>query len=95
MNYDIWRELFEIHCVGYGVADHFEPPVDAPSPPIAFDGKSTAKTAIWKPNDSVFKSWLYGILSPFLHHLIFKKQIHTYKIWETIEMSSLPIKPTR
>lgn len=26
INYDIWRELFEIHCIGYGVYDHLKPP---------------------------------------------------------------------
>lgn len=64
MNYDIWRELFEIHCVVYGVTDQLFPPVLSLSSRSADKKPRNILPVIeketWKPNDSVVKSWIYG-----------------------------------
>nr|KAJ0188343.1 hypothetical protein LSAT_V11C900491250 [Lactuca sativa] len=66
MNYDIWRELFEIHCVVYGVTDQLFPPVLSLSSRSADKKPRNILPVIeketWKPNDSVVKSWIYGYL---------------------------------
>ena len=86
MNYDIWRELFEIHCIGYGVDDHLRPPVE----PIKASSeketlKSTSAKDAWLRMDSIIKSWLYGTLSISFLNMIFKKQATTLEIWESLE----------
>ncbi|XP_023762590.1 uncharacterized protein LOC111911040 [Lactuca sativa] len=86
MNYDIWRELFEIHCIGYGVDDHLRPPVE----PIKASSEketleSTSAKDAWLQMDSIIKSWLYGTLSISLLNMIFKKQATALEIWESLE----------
>lgn len=88
MNYAIWRLLFEIHCIGYGVADHLTPPV---LPSSSFAEKPTenaipiTKTPTWQRNDSIVKSLIYATLSLPLLHLIFKKKTPACEVWVTIE----------
>lgn len=75
INYDIWRELFEIHCIGYGTDDRLKPRITATSDKDK--EKAIAKFVAAKDNwlrvDSIVKSWLYGTLSISLLHMIFKK----------------------
>lgn len=89
MNYDIWRELFEIHYIDYEVADHLVLSVLTPSSSSTEKAPENTqpitKTNIWKHNDSIVKSWLYDTLSLPLLHLIFKKQTPPHEVWETIE----------
>ncbi|KAL4559577.1 hypothetical protein LXL04_031720 [Taraxacum kok-saghyz] len=90
MNYDIWRKLFEIHCIGYGVDHHLQPPpsVIAEQPDKDKDkatAESAATKATWIRTDSIVKSWMYGTLSTTLLHMIFKKQASAYEIWERLE----------
>ncbi|XP_023743203.1 uncharacterized protein LOC111891392 [Lactuca sativa] len=88
MNYDIWRELFEIHCIGYGVDDHLKPQPQSPSADKEKD-KATAESAEaltrWLCTDSIVKSWLYGTLSILLLNMIFKKQATVFEVWENLE----------
>ncbi|KAL7601862.1 uncharacterized protein LOC111877969 [Lactuca sativa] len=76
MNYDIWRKLFEIHCIGYGVKDHLEPPKEK-----IFAEKNDE----WTRLDAIVKSWMYGTLKISLLHLIFEKQKTTYDAWLKLE----------
>ncbi|KAI3780426.1 hypothetical protein L2E82_10407 [Cichorium intybus] len=88
MNYDIWRELFEIHCIGYGVDDHLKPGTKPPQADKEKD-KATAEYAAamtsWLRMDSIVKSWLYGTLSTSLLNMIFKKQATAFEVWENLE----------
>lgn len=89
MIYDIWHELFKIHYIGYGVAEHLSPPV---TPSSTSTEKAPEKiipiieTPRWKCNKSVVKSWIYSTLVVPLLHFIFRKQSATYEVWETIEI---------
>nr|KAJ0188089.1 hypothetical protein LSAT_V11C900493490 [Lactuca sativa] len=88
MNYDIWRELFEIHCIGYGVDDHLK--LQPQSPPAKKEkDKATAESAeaLTKGlrTDSIVKSWLYGTLSIPLLNMIFKKKATAFEVWENLE----------
>lgn len=84
MNYDSWRELFEIHCIGYGVDDHLRPP-PAPSTEPADKEKSESAKITWTRMDSIVKSWLYGTLSTSLLHMIFQKSASAFDIWNNLE----------
>lgn len=54
MNYDVWRELLEKYCCGFGVFDHLQPPKDPTS----------SNTEEWEHINSFVKSWIYNTLSP-------------------------------
>ncbi|KAL4588677.1 hypothetical protein LXL04_001570 [Taraxacum kok-saghyz] len=90
MNYDIWRELFEIHCLGFGVDDHLQPPPSsfmdhADKDKDKATAESAAAKASWIRTDSIVKSWMYGTLSTSLLHMIFKKQATAFDVWSTLE----------
>ena len=78
MNYDIWRELFELHCIGYGVANHLEPPSEIQT-------ASSSDISEYNRLDSIVKSWLYGTISTSLLQMIFKKKATAYEVWQNIE----------
>ncbi|XP_052627837.1 uncharacterized protein LOC128134298 [Lactuca sativa] len=89
MNYDIWRELFEIHCIGYGVDDHLKSSAQITTEKEKEKDKATeesmsAKDA-WVRKDSIVKSWLYATLSIPPLNMIFKKQTTAFEIWENLE----------
>lgn len=87
MNYDIWRELFKIHCIGYGVDDHLKPPAQPSSQTSDKDKEKESVTAkdTWLRMDSIVKSWLYGTLSVSLLNMIFKRQATAFEVWESLE----------
>lgn len=66
MNYGVWRELFELHCIGYGVVNHLQPPNEKQP--------STSNLDEHDRLDSIVKSWLYETISTSLLQLIFKKK---------------------
>lgn len=89
MNYYIWRELFEIHCIGYGVDDHLKSSTQITTEKEKEKDKATeesmsAKDA-WVRKDSIVKSWPYATLSIPLLNMIFKKQTTSFEIWENLE----------
>ncbi|KAL4563972.1 hypothetical protein LXL04_028021 [Taraxacum kok-saghyz] len=75
MNYDAWRELFETHCCGCGVADHLRPPKDPAS----------SNMEEWERIDSVVKSWIYSTLTPSLLQIYLKKKSNAYDLWSQLE----------
>ncbi|KAL7582588.1 uncharacterized protein LOC111901645 [Lactuca sativa] len=87
MNYDIWRELFEIHCIGYGVDDHLKPPAQPSSQTSDKDKEKESVTAkdTWLRMDSIVKSWLYETISISLLNMIFKRQETAFEVWESLE----------
>ncbi|XP_023756044.1 uncharacterized protein LOC111904528 [Lactuca sativa] len=89
MNYDIWRELFEIYYIGYGVDDHVKPPtqvmIDKEKEKDKGKEESTNAKDPWVRKDSIVKSWLYATLSIPLLNMIFKKQAIAFEIWENLE----------
>lgn len=77
MNYDIWWELFEMHCIGYRVVDHLLPPNEKQATP--FD--STKRDRL----DFIVKSWLFGTLIISILQIIFKTKATAYEVWVNIE----------
>lgn len=71
MNYDVWREMFETHCLMFGVLGHL-------------DGTSvatpdTAKS--WKEHDGLVKMWIYGTISGDLTETILKPKSYARELW--------------
>lgn len=75
MNYDVWREMFETHCLTFGVLGHL-------------DGTSvatpdTAKS--WKEHDGLVKMWIYGTISGDLTETILKPKSSARELWLALE----------
>ncbi|CAL9216541.1 unnamed protein product [Arabidopsis halleri] len=75
MNYDVWREMFETHCLTFGVLGHL-------------DGTSvatpdTAKS--WKEHDGLVKMWIYGTISVDLTETILKPKSSARELWLALE----------
>lgn len=84
MNYDIWRELLEIQCIGYAVDDLPKPPSQMTNDKEkekdkGMEGSTTKKEACLR-KDSIVKSWLYATLSIYLLKMFLKKQTTTFEI---------------
>ena len=67
MNYDVWRQLFELHCIGYGVDHHLQPPTQPQTEKEKekTTAKSVAVKVNWTRMDSIVQSWIYGIRYSF------------------------------
>lgn len=85
VNYDLWIELFETHCIGFGVDDHLELPFMKPISSDPKDKEVTVDQKEWNKIDSIVKSWIYNTLSQSLLQMILKKKSMTYVIWCDLE----------
>lgn len=75
MNYDIWRELFEMHCRSFNVLGH----LDGTSAP-------TGETdTAWSQVDGTVKMWIYGTLSESLLKYVLKTKCKASELWTTIK----------
>ncbi|EOA14899.1 hypothetical protein CARUB_v10028228mg, partial [Capsella rubella] len=75
MNYDVWRELFETHCLTFGVLGHL-------------DGTSNATPTtekIWKERDGLVKMWIYGTITDSLVETILKPKATARDLWTALE----------
>lgn len=75
MNYDVWSELFETHCLTFGVDDHL-------------DGSSVATPATektWKERDGLVKMWIYGTITDSLVETILTPKSTARDLWNTLE----------
>lgn len=75
MNYDAWRELFETHCLTFGVSGH----IDGTSLP------PTPDDTPWKETDGLVKMWIYGTISTSLLDTVLKNKCTARDLWTTIE----------
>ncbi|XP_023729628.1 uncharacterized protein LOC111877339 [Lactuca sativa] len=73
LNYDAWRELFQTHCISYGVSDHLVIAKDKP------DDEE------WNRINYVVKSWLYATLFESLLQMILKRNATASQIWKNLE----------
>lgn len=85
MNCDLWRELFETHCIGFGVDEHLEPPIDKPASSDPKDKTEVLNQKEWNKTDSIVKSWLYNTISQSLLQMILKKKFTAHGIWRDLE----------
>ncbi|XP_010501787.1 PREDICTED: uncharacterized protein LOC104779092 [Camelina sativa] len=75
LNYDIWRELFETHCLSFGVSSHLD---GTSSPSSDTDTK-------WKERDGLVKMWIYGTISESLLDFVLKKKCSARELWLYVE----------
>ncbi|CAH1428415.1 unnamed protein product [Lactuca virosa] len=73
LNYDIWRELFQACCVGFGVNTHLK---DA-SPTIPYEE--------WLKLDSLVKLWIFGSIHKSLVQMVVKLGMTTHDLWKSLE----------
>lgn len=75
MNYDVWREIFETHCLTFGVLDHL-------------DGSSVATPETektWKERDGLVKMWIYGTITDSLVETILTPKSTAHDLWMALE----------
>ncbi|KAG7599937.1 Ribonuclease H-like superfamily [Arabidopsis suecica] len=75
MNYDVWREVFETHCLTFGVLDHLDGS-SAPTP---------ATEKVWKERDGLVKMWIYGTITDSLTETILKPKSSARELWLALE----------
>ncbi|CAA7028400.1 unnamed protein product [Microthlaspi erraticum] len=75
LNYDTWRELFETHCLTFGVLGH----LNGSSLP------SSATDAPWKERDGLVKMWIFGTISDSLLDTIITKNCTAKDLWISLE----------
>ncbi|XP_019100918.1 PREDICTED: uncharacterized protein LOC109132910 [Camelina sativa] len=75
LNYQVWRELFETHCICFGVLGHLDG-TSAPTP-------ETEKE--WKEHDGLLKMWIYGTISESILDTVLKTKCSARDLWLTIE----------
>ncbi|XP_010423221.1 PREDICTED: uncharacterized protein LOC104708363 [Camelina sativa] len=75
LNNDVWRELFETHCLSFCALSHL-------------DGTSTATPATqqqWKEHDGLVKMWIYDTISESILDIVLKTKSTARELWITIE----------
>ncbi|EOA15398.1 hypothetical protein CARUB_v10006743mg, partial [Capsella rubella] len=75
LNYDTWRELFETHCLTFGVSGH----IDGSSSP------SSPTDVSWKERDGLVKMWIYGTISESILDTVLKTKCSAHDLWLAIE----------
>ncbi|CAA7024770.1 unnamed protein product [Microthlaspi erraticum] len=75
LNYDTWRELFETHCLTFGVLGH----LDGSSLP------SSATDAPWKERDGLVTMWIFGTITDSLLDTIITKNCTARDLWLSLE----------
>nr|KAJ0197156.1 hypothetical protein LSAT_V11C700354450 [Lactuca sativa] len=85
MNYDLWCEVFETHCIGFGVDDHLQPPVQKPSTSEPKDKDLPVDQKEWNKIDSIVKSWIYSTVSHSLLQMILKRKATAHGLWVALE----------
>ncbi|XP_010474871.2 PREDICTED: uncharacterized protein LOC104754388 [Camelina sativa] len=72
---NVWRELFETHCLTYGVLGHL-------------DGTTVASSdsdKAWKERDGLVKMWIYGTIADSLTETILKPKSTARDLWLSLE----------
>ncbi|XP_020883040.1 uncharacterized protein LOC110228946 isoform X2 [Arabidopsis lyrata subsp. lyrata] len=83
--YNLWRELFETHCVSFGVLGHLDGSTKS-TPEIAKE---------WKERDGHVKMWIYGTISESIIDTVLKKNSTARELWLAIETLFLDNKEAR
>ncbi|XP_010463138.1 PREDICTED: uncharacterized protein LOC104743790 [Camelina sativa] len=75
LNYDTWRELFETHCLTFGILGH----LDGTSAPTSSDRVS------WTEHDGLVKMWIYGTIFESILDTVLKTKCIARDLWLAIE----------
>ncbi|XP_022007769.1 uncharacterized protein LOC110907046 [Helianthus annuus] len=96
-DYNMWSELFRIHCTAYLVSDHL-----SPRPKPAAQATSSEKQPAdppaadsWERLDAIVLQWIYGTISPGLLKTVIKSKTTAYDAWKAIEALFQDNKATR
>ncbi|CAI9300376.1 unnamed protein product [Lactuca saligna] len=82
-NYDLWSDLFNAHCIAYGVADHIDDAHDPPPPPPQYTsyGPGVEGTCF----DNLVKLWLFGSISQKLITSAYSINATARRIWLNLQ----------
>ncbi|XP_022042336.1 uncharacterized protein LOC110945005 [Helianthus annuus] len=95
-DYNMWSELFRIHCTAFLVADHLEPhPTKAASSSTNKQTTPPSSTDSWERLDAIVLQWIYATISPGLLKTIIKKGTTAYDAWVAIKNLFQDNKATR
>ncbi|KAK9061543.1 hypothetical protein SSX86_018725 [Deinandra increscens subsp. villosa] len=79
--YNLWSEVFQVHCKAYDVLDHILPSEAA--------GSSTEKTpedqALWERLDNIVLQWIFGTITRDLLKTIMKNGRSAADAWSTLK----------
>ncbi|CAL9216467.1 unnamed protein product, partial [Arabidopsis halleri] len=75
LNYDSWRELFETHCISFGVLGHLDGTTK-----LTDDNETQ-----WKERDGLVKMWIYGTISASILDTVLKKKCSAKELWLSLE----------
>ncbi|XP_010441051.1 PREDICTED: uncharacterized protein LOC104724290 [Camelina sativa] len=76
LNYHVWRELFETHCICFGVFGN----LDGTTTPTADTKKE------WKEHYGLVNMWIYGTISESILDTVLKTKCSARDLWVTIEV---------
>ncbi|XP_019058877.1 PREDICTED: uncharacterized protein LOC109116961 [Tarenaya hassleriana] len=74
-NYDAWRELFETHCLSFGVMGHLDGTTQPSGPDDTY----------WTRIDGLVKLWIYGTISQPMLTNVLKKKSTAQALWTRLE----------
>lgn len=75
MNYDAWKELFQMHCNSFRVKGH-----------LLRESKPTYnKDETWVNLVNLVKMWIYDIVTQSLLNMILEQGVTAHTIWKSIE----------
>ncbi|XP_010445490.1 PREDICTED: uncharacterized protein LOC104728159 [Camelina sativa] len=75
LSYQVWRELFESHCICFGVLSHLD---------VAFVPTPETEKE-WKEHDDLLKMWIYGTISESILDTVLKTKCSARDLWLTIK----------
>ncbi|XP_019056295.1 PREDICTED: uncharacterized protein LOC109116033 [Tarenaya hassleriana] len=74
-NYDAWRELFETHCLSFGLMGHLDGTTQS----------TGEEDTYWARIDGLVKLWIYGTISKSLLTTVLKKKSTAHALWTRLE----------
>ncbi|KAM0022400.1 putative RNA-directed DNA polymerase [Helianthus debilis subsp. tardiflorus] len=96
-DYNLWSELFRIHCTAFLVSDHLAPRPPPPAVSTSADKATTPTPApdSWERLDAIVLQWIYGTITPSLLKTVIIKRTTAYDAWKALESLFQDNKATR
>nr|XP_043637875.1 uncharacterized protein LOC122608866 [Erigeron canadensis] len=82
LNYDIWTDLFETHCIAFDVIDHIDDTYDATT--TNPDNKPPTK-AEWTKLDYIVQNWIYNTITSDVLANVHARKATARATWLAIE----------
>ncbi|KAL7596380.1 hypothetical protein Lser_V15G30439 [Lactuca serriola] len=75
-SYETWSDLFQTHCIAYGVVNHIDD---------IFDPLNKPPTDLeWQQLDYVVKLWIFGLISQKLISSSYSTNASARKVWQNL-----------